>query len=64
VEAIRGVNSDSTIRTLLNRGLIEEHGRLDQPGRPIVYGTTFDFLQQFGLTTLDQLPPLRLVNDS
>jgi segregation and condensation protein B len=64
VEAIRGVNSDSTIRTLLNRGLIEEQGRLEQPGRPIVYGTTFDFLQQFGLTALDQLPPLRLVNDS
>jgi segregation and condensation protein B len=59
VEGIRGVNSDSTIRTLLNRGLIEEQGRLDQPGRPIVYGTTFDFLQQFGLTTLDQLPPLQ-----
>jgi segregation and condensation protein B len=59
VEAIRGVNSDSTIRTLLNRGLIEEQGRLDQPGRPILFGTTFDFLQQFGLTTLEQLPPLR-----
>lgn len=58
VEAIRGVNSDSTMRTLLNRGLIEELGRLDQPGRPILFGTTFDFLQQFGLTTLDQLPPL------
>lgn len=59
VEAIRGVNSDSTIRTLLNRGLIEEQGRLDQPGRPILFGTTFDFLQQFGLTTIDQLPALR-----
>jgi segregation and condensation protein B len=59
VEAIRGVNSDSTIRTLLNRGLIEEQGRLEQPGRPILFGTTFDFLQQFGLTSLDQLPPLQ-----
>lgn len=59
VEAIRGVNSDSTIRTLLNRGLIEEQGRLDQAGRPILFGTTFDFLQQFGLTSLDQLPPLQ-----
>lgn len=58
VEAIRGVNSDSTIRTLVNRGLIEELGRLDQPGRPISYGTTFDFLQQFGLTSIEQLPPL------
>jgi segregation and condensation protein B len=59
VEAVRGVNSDSVIRTLVNRGLVEEQGRLEQPGRPIVYGTTFDFLQQFGLTSLDQLPPLR-----
>ncbi|MGD9146741.1 MAG: SMC-Scp complex subunit ScpB [Anaerolineae bacterium] len=58
VEAVRGVNSDSVIRTLVNRGLIEEQGRLDQAGRPIIYGTTFDFLQQFGLSSLDQLPPL------
>jgi segregation and condensation protein B len=57
-EAIRGVNSDSVMRTLVNRGLIEEQGRLDQAGRPIIYGTTFDFLQQFGLSSLDQLPPL------
>jgi segregation and condensation protein B len=58
VEAVRGVNSDSVIRTLVNRGLIEEQGRLDQAGRPIIYGTTFDFLQQFGLSSLAQLPPL------
>jgi segregation and condensation protein B len=58
VEAIRGVNSDSVLRTLVNRGIIEELGRLDQAGRPIIYGTTFDFLQQFGLSSLDQLPPL------
>jgi segregation and condensation protein B len=58
VEGIRGVNSDSVIRTLVNRGLVEEMGRLDQAGRPIIYGTTFDFLQQFGLSSLDQLPPL------
>ena len=58
VEAIRGVSSDSVLRTLLNRGLVEEVGRLDQAGRPIIYGTTFDFLQQFGITSLDQLPPL------
>lgn len=59
VEAIRGVNSDSVLRTLINRGLVEEQGRLEQVGRPIVFGTTFDFLQQFGLSSLDQLPPLR-----
>jgi segregation and condensation protein B len=60
VEGIRGVNSDSVIRTLVNRGLVEEMGRLDQAGRPIIYGTTFDFLQQFGLSSLDQLPPLNI----
>jgi segregation and condensation protein B len=59
VEAIRGVSSDSVLRTLLNRGLVEEVGRLDQAGRPAIFGTTFDFLQQFGITSLDQLPPLR-----
>lgn len=58
IEAVRGVNSDSVLRTLLHRGLIEEQDRLDQPGRPIVYGTTFEFLQQFGLVSLEQLPPL------
>ncbi len=58
VEAIRGVNSDSVLRTLVNRGLVEEQGRLEQVGRPIVYGTTFEFLQQFGLSSLEQLPPL------
>jgi segregation and condensation protein B len=58
VEAVRGVNSDSVLRTLINRGLIEEQGRLDQAGRPIVYGTTFEFLQHFGLSGIDQLPPL------
>jgi segregation and condensation protein B len=58
IEAIRGVNSDSVLRTLVNRGLVEEQGRLEQAGRPILYGTTFDFLQQFGLSSLEQLPPL------
>ena len=59
IEAIRGVSSDSVLRTLINRGLVEELGRLDQAGRPIIFGTTFDFLQQFGITSLDQLPPLK-----
>ena len=58
IEAIRGVNSDSVIRTLVNRGLIEEQGRLEQAGRPIIYGTTFEFLQQFGLSGMEDLPPL------
>ena len=58
VEYVRGVNSDSVLRTLINRGLIEERGRLEQVGRPIVYGTTFEFLQYFGLQDLAELPPL------
>jgi segregation and condensation protein B len=58
VEAIRGVNSDSVLRTLINRGLIDELGRLDQAGRPIIYGTSFEFLQQFGLSSLEELPTL------
>lgn len=59
VEAIRGVNSDSVFRTLINRGLVEEQGRLEQVGRPVIFGTTFEFLQKFGLSSLDQLPSLK-----
>ncbi|RLC59948.1 MAG: SMC-Scp complex subunit ScpB [Chloroflexi bacterium] len=58
IEAIRGVNSDSVLRTLLSAGLIEEVGRAPTVGRPILYGTTFEFLQHFGLRSLDELPPL------
>lgn len=58
LEAVRGVNCDGVLRTLLSRGLIEEQGRLEAVGRPILYGTTFEFLQYFGLAQLDQLPPL------
>jgi segregation and condensation protein B len=58
VETLRGVNCDSVLRTLVSKGLIEEVGRLPQAGRPIVYGTTFEFLQHFGLQDLAELPPL------
>jgi segregation and condensation protein B len=58
IDHIRGVNSDSSLRTLLSLGLIEEVGRMDTPGRPILYGTTPDFLQHFGLGSLDELPAL------
>ena len=58
IEAIRGVNCDGVLRTLLARGLIEEVGRSEGPGRPILYGTTFLFLQHFGLRSLEDLPPL------
>ena len=58
IEAIRGVGSDSVLRTLVGAGLIEEVGRAPTVGRPILYGTTFEFLQHFGLRGLDELPPL------
>ena len=58
IEAIRGVNCDSVLRTLTSKGLIGEVGRLEQAGRPILYGTTFEFLQYFGLHTVQDLPPL------
>jgi segregation and condensation protein B len=58
VERIRGVDSDYTLRALLHRRLIVELGRAEAPGRPFLYGTGFDFLERFGLTTLEQLPPL------
>ena len=58
IEAIRGVNCDGVLRTLLSHGLIAQIGRLDQVGRPIVYGTTFEFLQYFGLADLSELPAL------
>jgi segregation and condensation protein B len=58
IEAIRGVNSDAVIRTLLARALIAPIGRLEQVGRPVLYGTTFEFLQYFGIQSLDELPLL------
>lgn len=58
IDEIRGVNSDGALRTLLSKGLLEEVGRLDSPGRPILYGTTPEFMQLFGLTNLDHLPAL------
>jgi len=56
IDAARGVNSDGVIRTLLSKGLIEELGRAESPGRPIFYGTSPEFLQYFGLESLDMLP--------
>jgi segregation and condensation protein B len=58
VERIRGVDSDYTLRTLLHRRLIVELGRSEAPGRPILYGTGFDFLERFGLVSLEELPGL------
>jgi segregation and condensation protein B len=66
VDSIRGVNSDSVLRTLLRKGLIQETGRAPGPGRPILYSITPDFLGYFGLISVEELPPLDLepvVND-
>ena len=62
LDAIRGVNSDGVLRSLLNKGLIQETGRSEGPGRPILYGTTPDFLQYFGLSSLSVLPPLTIAD--
>jgi segregation and condensation protein B len=58
IERIRGVDSDYVLRSLLHRRLVVEQGRADSIGRPFLYGTGFDFLERFGLTSLDELPPL------
>ena len=59
IETIRGVRCDKAVETLLDRKLIEEKGRLERTGRPIIYGTTMEFLRYFGLENLDELPPLK-----
>ena len=58
VDAIRGVNSDGVMKSLLSKGLVQEVGRGEGPGRPILYSTTPEFLQHFGLTSVIELPPL------
>jgi len=60
IEAIRGVASDSVVSTLLDRNLIAEAGRKDVVGRPMLYKTTAEFLESFGLRSLDDLPPMEL----
>lgn len=61
IDAVRGVNSDGVLKSLLSKGLVQEIGRTEGPGRPILYGTTMDFLQHFGLNSLDDLPPFDLL---
>lgn len=58
VENIRGVNSDHAVNRLVEYGLIKELGRLDAPGRPLLFGTTDDFLRAFGVDSLDDLPEI------
>lgn len=58
IESLRQTHSERALETLINRDLVEQVGRKDAPGRPILYGTTKQFLREFGLYNLDQLPPL------
>lgn len=58
VERVRGVDSSSTVNTLVERGLLEEAGRIEVPGRPVTYRTTTQFLRCFGLQSIADLPPL------
>lgn len=60
IDAVRGVSSDGALKNLLNKGLIHEAGRSESAGRPILYATTADFLQHFGLNSLEDLPTLQL----
>jgi len=59
IEAIRGVSCDHAVNKLVEYGLIAEVGRLDAPGRPILFGTTEDFLRSFGLASLEELPVVK-----
>ena len=63
IDSIRGVNSDSMIKSLLNKGLVLESGRADGPGRPILYSTSPEFLQHFGLNSIIEMPPLAKAED-
>jgi segregation and condensation protein B len=58
ISAIRGVDSDGVLRALVDRGLVAEVGREEAPGRPMLYGTTPEFLERLGLDSLASLPPL------
>ena len=62
VEQIRGVDSAYSVAALMNKKLIEEAGRLNVPGRPILYKTTPDFLRTFGISSLEELPPIEKVS--
>jgi len=64
IDFVRGVNSDGAVATLLARGLIEEVGRAPGPGRPVLFGTTVRFLEHFGLSRPDDLPPLAPLEDA
>lgn len=58
IEQVRGVDCSGVVTTLVEKGLIEERGRLELPGKPLLYGTTKNFLRCFGISDLSELPPL------
>ncbi len=60
IEAIRGVSSDGVMKNLMSKGLVQEVGRAEGPGRPVLFATTLDFLQHFGLSSLEKLPPFEV----
>jgi segregation and condensation protein B len=64
IDSIRGVNSDSMLKSLLSKGLIVESGRADGPGRPILYSTAPEFLQHFGINSITELPSLELTDEN
>jgi segregation and condensation protein B len=64
IEQVRGVDSGGIVSSLEGKRLVEERGRLDVPGRPILYGTTLDFLRCFGLKTLNDLPKVNPIVDA
>jgi segregation and condensation protein B len=64
IDSIRGVNSDGVLHSLMAKGLIQEVGRSEGPGRPILYGVTDEFLLHFGLESLDQMPELETKEDN
>ncbi len=60
IDAIRGVSSDGVLKSLLSKGLLQEAGRAEGPGRPILYETTPEFLQHFGLSSIEEMPPFEI----
>ncbi len=60
IELIRGVKCSNVVKGLLDKGLIKEVGKLDKPGRPVIYSTTDEFLRHFGLNSIDELPALKI----
>ena len=63
IEFIRGVNSDGSLAKLVELGLVDEVGRLDAPGRPVLFGTTEEFLRCFSISSLENLPEIELLNN-